>query len=66
MRQDHSCSLDHLVGAAEHRRRNFEAERLGGRQIYDESNFVGWMHSYILGLEALLEILRARRESARS
>ena len=28
--------FDHLVGVCHERRRKFEAERLGGREIYDE------------------------------
>jgi hypothetical protein len=33
LRQDDSCSFDHLVGACEERRRDFDAERLGGLKI---------------------------------
>jgi hypothetical protein len=39
--QQHSCSFDHLIGAGQNGRRDFEAECLRGRKVYDEINFVG-------------------------
>jgi hypothetical protein len=39
--QQHSCSLDHLVGAREQARWDFKTECLGGSKINDELEFRG-------------------------
>src|SRR5213595_1323928 len=46
-------SLDHLIGTREQRRRHFETERTGGRQVEDELELgrshnrqVGWLNPF--------------------
>src|SRR5262245_65496702 len=38
-RSKHGILFDHLVGAGEQRRRNFDAERLGRGQVHNEIEF---------------------------
>jgi len=44
LRQDHSCSLDHLVGAGEKRRRHVNAERLGSLEVDHKLVLGGRLH----------------------
>src|SRR5438876_11729171 len=47
--QQHSCSLDHLVGTGDETRRDFEAERLRGDQIDDKLKLRWLLDWYIAG-----------------
>src|SRR5260370_14369434 len=53
MGEEGGASFDHLVGAREQRRRNFDAQRTRGRQIDDELKFGGLHHGQVGGLSAL-------------
>jgi hypothetical protein len=48
--------LDHLVGAAEQRLRNCEAEHLGGLEINDHLDFRGLLNWQVGGLLALEDL----------
>ena len=50
--QQHSCSLDHLVGAREQRWRHVEAERLGGFQVDDHFDLRRLLYGKVTGLLA--------------
>ena len=45
--------LDHLVGARQQKRRNFDVLRLRGLQIDDELEFVRRLHRQVGGIGAL-------------
>src|SRR5215831_1894768 len=51
--QQHSCSLDHLVGAGEQRRGHIKAECLRGLEIDHQLDLGGLLHRQVRRLLAL-------------
>ena len=56
--------FDHLVGAGDDRRGNFEAERLGRFEVYDQFELGRLLHGQVsrfLALEDAIDVAGARR-----
>jgi hypothetical protein len=60
LRQNHSCSFDHLVGDGENARRNGNAERLGGLKVYDHLELGRKLHREIGRLLAAQDAIDIR------
>src|SRR5262249_30563946 len=54
-------SLDHLVGDGEHSRRDIEAERLGGLEVYDQFELGRLLHGQVSRFLALQDAVDVSR-----